>query len=180
MKIELLKIKDLVSEGLAYNSGDYKKGDITPGEYAFIQYNSSRSYYCEKDASDNIIDNENFNAFGYAKVHGVGNVETRGFLINVTAFDELNVTGAKQIYEILNHQKDYNQSGFYTVGFDIKPGKYVVESIGAHGYYAIMTGPISSGSIVKNSNFNGTANIVLNEGQYVKINRAMITEQDEY
>lgn len=174
----IVSITELMSEGLAYDTGSYIKGDITPGEYAFVKFDGSGSYYSEEDAAGNIVDNENFDSFGYVKVHGVGNLETRGVLINVTAFERLNVTGAKQIYEILNNQTNYNQGGYYKVGNDIDPGQYVLESIGGSGYYAIMSGPVSNNDIIKNDNFNGRASVSLKSGQYLDLSRSTITKQN--
>ncbi len=119
--------------------------------------------YCEKDASETIIDNENFDSFGYVKVHSAGNLTTSGALISISAFDKLGVSGAKEIYEKLNGQVDYNQSGYYKVDVDIPFGKYVVESIN-QGYYAIMSGPVGKSNIVNNDNFSGKATINLKNG----------------
>ena len=174
----IVSISELISEGLAYDTGNYIKGDITPGEYAFVKIDGSGSYYSEEDAAGNIVDNENFDSFGYVKVHGVGNLETRGVLISVSAFERLNVTGAKQIYEILNNQTDYNQGGYYKVGADIEPGQYVLESIGGRGYYAIMSGPVSNSDIIKNDNFNGRASVSLKSGQYLDLSRSTFTKQN--
>lgn len=173
----LLKILDLVEEGLAYDTGSYIAGEVKPGEYAFVKFNGSGSYFCEKDASGSIVDNENFNSFGYVKVHGVGNLETKGALINVSAFDKLGVSSAKEIYENLNDLSNYNQGGYYKVGVDLEAGSYIVESIGGNGYYAIMTGPVSNSEIVDNDNFSGKVSINLSNGQYVNISRSTITKQ---
>lgn len=174
----IVKISELIDDGLAYDTGSYIKGDITPGEYAFVKFDGSGSYYSEEDAAGNIVDNENFDSFGYVKVHGVGNLETRGVLISVSTFERLNVTGAKQIYEILNNQTDYNQGGYYKVGADIEPGQYVLESIGGNGYYSIMSGPVSNSNIVKNDIFNGRASVTLKSGQYLDLSRSTITKQN--
>lgn len=174
-QIMVAKILDLIDEKLAFDAGNYIQGDIPAGEYAFVKFPDSGSYYCEKDGAGNIVDNENFDSFGYVKVHSVGNLETDGVLINVSALKKLGVNGAKEVYETLNNQSDWNQSGYYKVGADINPGKYVVESIGT-GYWAIMTGPVSSGDIVDNDNFNGRATIKLAKGQYLSLSRATISK----
>lgn len=171
----IIAISDLISKGLAFDTGNYIQGDIPAGEYAFIKFNGSGSYYCEKDAGDNIIDNENFDSFGYVYVHSAGNLETRGVLISISAFDELGVSGAKEIYEILNEKNNYNQGGYYKVGYDIEPGNYIVESYG-RGYWAIMSGPVSSSDIVDNDNFNGRTSINLANGQYLDLSTATITK----
>ena len=173
--IMISKISKLIDEKQAFDAGSYIKGDIPADEYAFIKFSGSGSYYCEKDGAGNIVDNENFDSFGYVKVHAVGNLETDGVLIKTSAFDKLGVKGAKEIYEKLNDQSDWNQSGYYKVGTDIEPGKYVVESMGS-GYWAIMTGPVSNSDIVDNDNFNGKATINLSNGRYLKLSKATITK----
>lgn len=171
-----LKVVSLIDKGLVFDAGDYIKGDIPAGEYAFIKFGSS-SYYEEEDAAGNIIDNENFDSFGYVRVLAAGNIETKGILVSTKAFKELGVTGAKQLYEIMNDTQNYNQSGYYKVGVDIKAGTYVVESLGGSGYYAIQSGPVGKSDIIKNDNFNGKKVITVKNGQYVEISRATITEK---
>lgn len=171
------KILSLIAAGKAFNTGSYIKGDIPAGEYVFVKFAGSGSYYCEKDAAGNIVDNENFDSFGYVKVLSVGNLQTDGVLININFLSELGVTGGKQLYEILNDQTNYNQGGYYKVGLDIDPGSYVLESIGSSGYYAIMSGPISGGDIVDNDNFSGRSQVNLSAGQYLKLSRAKYTKQ---
>lgn len=173
----IVKISALFDEKLAFDTGSYIQGDIPAGEYAFIKFSGSGSYYCEKDGAGNIIDNENFDSFGYVKVHSVGNLETSGVLINVSAFEKLGVKSAKEIYEILNDQSNWNQGGYYKVGVDIAPGRYIVESIGS-GYWSIMTGPVSASEIVDNDNFNGRATINLSNGQYLNLSRATISKAE--
>ena len=99
------------------------------------------------------LDYENFDSFGYVKVHAAGNLTTRGVLISINAFEKLEVSGAKQIYEILNNQTDYHDGGYYKVGVDIPAGQYVLESYGS-GYWAVMTGPVGSSDIVDNEKKN--------------------------
>lgn len=171
----LLKIVGLMDDKLTFDTGNYIKGDIPSGEYAFVKFSGSGSYYSEEDAAGNIIDNENFDSFGYVKVHGIGAITTRGVLINVSAIEQLGVTSAKEIYQILNNQENYNQGGYYKIGVDIPAGKYILESIGS-GYYAIMSGPVGNSDIVDNDNFNGRAEINVREGQYLKISRAQIIQ----
>lgn len=169
------KIVTLIHEGKAYDTGSYTKGEVTKGEYAFIKFDGSGSYYEEEDRAGNIIDNENFDSFGYVKVHDAGNLETRGVLINIDSFSELGVTGAKEIYEKMNDISDYHESGYYKVGVDIKPGNYEIESIG-NGYYAIMSGPVGNSDIVKNDNFNGKKQITVKSGQYLELSRVEIVK----
>lgn len=77
-EIMLHKLLNLIDEGLAFDIGSYIKGDIPAGEYAFISFDGSGSYYVEEDTAGSILDNENFNSFGYVHVHEEGNLETRG------------------------------------------------------------------------------------------------------
>lgn len=171
-----LKLASLMNEKLAFDSGTYIKGEVPAGEYAFIRYSGSGQYYSEEDSAGNIIDNENFDSFGYVKVHAAGNLKTRGVLVNISAFEKLNVTGAKQLYEILNNQSDYHEGGYYKVGVDIPAGQYVLESYGS-GYWAIMSGPVGKNEIVKNDNFNGKATVNVRDGQYLTISRSTYTKQ---
>ncbi|MCI9084185.1 MAG: hypothetical protein HFH46_01040 [Bacilli bacterium] len=171
----IVKITDLMEEKLVFDTGDYVKGEIPSGEYAFIKFDGSGSYYSEEDAGGNIIDNENFDSFGYVKVHGAGNLTTRGVLININAFEKLGVESAKQIYETINEQENYNQAGYYKIGVDIPAGKYTVESLGS-GYYAIMTGPVGDSDIVNNDNFNGKKEFIVNNGQYLNLSRATLSQ----
>lgn len=172
------KIYDLIDEGLAYNTGDYVEGEVKAGEYAFIRLGSSwSSYYSEEDSAGNIIDNENFDSFGYVKVHALGDLETNGILVNISAFEQLGISGAKELYEIVNEKENYNQSGYYKVGYDIEVGSYMVESIGGSGYYSIESGPVGNSNIIDNDNFSGKASVTLSNGQYLSLSRATINKK---
>jgi hypothetical protein len=170
----LSSIVDLMSDDLAFDTGNYIAGDIPKGDYAFVKFDGSGSYYSEEDAAGNIVDNENFDSFGYATVHAVGNLETQGVLVNVTALEQLGVTGAKELYEILNEQTDYSQSGMYKIGVDLPAGKYTLESIGGSGYVAILSGPVSNNKIIDNENFDGKYSVNVRDGQYLQVSKAMI------
>ena len=167
------KVIGLIKEGLAYDTGSYIKGDIPQGEYVFSTFDGASQYYAEKDASGNIIDNENFDSFGYVQVHEAGNIETQGVLISIDALDKLEVSGAKELYGVLNRQEDYWDAGYYKVGKDIEPGEYVIESYG-EGYVSVETGPVGNSNIVMNENFNGKYAVNVQEGQYLKVSRAKI------
>jgi hypothetical protein len=173
----IVKLSDLIeSSKQAFDTGNYIKGDIPPGEYAFVSFDGSGQYYSEKDPSGNIIDNENFDSFGYVHVHGVGNTETQGVLISPGAFRELGVSNAKMIYEVLNETNDYKDSGWYKVGTDILAGSYVVESYG-EGYVAVHTGPVGKGEIVDNENFSGKYAVSVIDGQYLQVSNGFLTKQ---
>lgn len=172
----LIKIMSLVEAGKAYDTGSYVKGDIPIGEYAFVSFDGSGQYYSEEDLSGNIIDNENFDSFGYVYVHGVGNITTAGALISIDAFKDLGVTSAIEIFETLNDTSNYKDSGWYKVGVDIEPGTYVIESIG-EAYVAVMDGPVGKSEIVDNNNFSGKYSVSVSEGQYLTVSRGSITKQ---
>jgi len=166
-------IKKLMGSGQAFDTGPYIKGDIPVGEYAFMPLDSSSKYYSEEDTAGNIIDNENFDSFGYVYVHNVGNLETNGVLIKVSAFEALGVQGAKEIYEKLNNIKDYKGSAWYKVGSDIAPGQYTIESLG-ECYVAVMSGPVGNSDIIDNNNFKGKYSVTVSVGQYLKVSRGEI------
>lgn len=172
-EIMLEKVNELISSKEAFDAGSYIKGDIPIGEYAFIPFEGSGKYYSEEDSAGNIIDNENFDSFGYVYVQGAGNLQTRGVLIKVSAFEKLGVKSAKEIYEQLNDVTAYKDSAMYKVGVDIAPGSYTVESYG-QGYVEVMSGPVSKSDIVDNEIFNGKYSVSVSAGQYLKVSKAKL------
>lgn len=168
-----VKITSLFDEKLAFYSGIYSKGDIKDGEYIFINFSENGSYYCEKDSTGNILDYENFDSFGYVKVHSIGNIETNGVLISVSAFEKLGVKSAKEIYEILYKESNWNQGGYYKIGTDIKPDRYIVESVGK-GYWVVVTGPVGDRKIINDGYLNGSEDIYLSNGQYIRLKNTAI------
>ena len=169
------QLTQLMEDGMAFDAGSYIQGDIPKGEYAFIPFNGSGQYYSEEDQAGNIIDNENFDSFGYVFVQEVGNLKTDGVLVSVNMFESLGVTGAKELYEIVNEQSDYLSAGYYKIGTDIEPGQYVIESYG-DAYVALMTGPVGNSDIVDNENFNGKYSVNAQVGQYLTISRGTIVK----
>ncbi|WP_071460716.1 hypothetical protein [Bacillus massilinigeriensis] len=169
------KLSGLFDKKKAFDAGSYVKGDIPLGEYAFISFDGSGKYYGEEDLSGNIIDNENFDSFGYVYVHGAGNIQTDGVLVSYDAFKELGVSSAKEIYEMVNNLKDFKDSGWYKVGVDIQPGQYTIESMG-EGYVAVLTGPVGKNEIVNNENINGRFTVNITNGQYLQVSRGTITQ----
>lgn len=161
-------ISSLFSTNEAFDTGSYVKGDIPIGEYAFITFEGSGKYYSEEDVAGNIIDNENFDSFGYVYVQGAGNIQSQGVLISISAFEKLDVSGAKEIYEKLNDIKDYKDSAIYKVGVDIKPDTYTVASYG-EGYVEIMSGPVGNSEIIDNEIFNGKYSVTVKKGNFLKI-----------
>ena len=171
----LMDVVNLIDEGLAFDTGSYIKGDIPEGEYAFVTFEGSGSYYSEEDQSGSIIENENFDSFGYVYVHEAGNLKTSGVLVDVDSLETLDVKGAKELYEKLNGVEDYQDSGHYKVGVDIDPGEHVIESYGS-GYIAVMDGPVGKSNIINNDNFDGRYSANVSEGNYLKLSRSYISE----
>ena len=136
-------------------------------------FSVSGKYYSEEDSAGNIMDNENFDSFGYVYVQGAGNIQTRGVLIKVDAFEKLGVKSAKEIYEQLNDATDYKDSAMYKVGVDIAPGTYTIESYGS-AYVEVMSGPVGKSDIVDNENFNGKYSVTVSAGQYLKVSRGKL------
>lgn len=172
----LEKVSELIDTGEAYDSGDYIQGDVTKGTYAFISFTDSGGYYSESDVSGNIIDNANFDSFGYVTVHEKGNLSTDGFLVNVNSLDKLKVSGAKELWEIVNNIENYNESGYYKVGQDIEAGSYVLTSIG-DAYVSLNSGVVGNNDIIDNNNFNGQWRISVSNGQYLEISRAEFSKE---
>lgn len=168
-------LKVLLDSKQAFDTGSYVKGDIPAGEYAFVSFEGSGKYYVEKDSADNIIDNESFDSFGYVYVHGRGNIETQGLLVKTTSLPKLNVSGAKQLYEILNDTSNFKDAGYYKIGMDLPAGKYVIESLG-EGYMAKMSGPVGKSDIIDNEMFNGRYSVTVSKGQYLNISNAFLAE----
>lgn len=166
-------VSKLIDAEEAFDTGSYLKGDIPKGEYAFISFEGSGRYYSEEDSAGNIIDNENFDSFGYVYVHDVGNLQTQGVLIKVDALEKLGVKSAKEIYEKLNDTIDYKDSAMYKVGVDIEPGTYAIEAYG-QGYVEVMSGPVGNSSIVDNEIFNGKYSISVSTGQYLKVSKGRL------
>jgi hypothetical protein len=73
-------VKQWTAKKQAFPPGDYTPGSIPSGLYVYIPHSGSH-YYSETDLNGNILDNEGFQSVGYVHVHGIGNVETRGFLV---------------------------------------------------------------------------------------------------
>lgn len=171
----IITLSVLIDRGYAYDTGSYIKGDIPEGEYAFIGLNENTSYYSEEDSGNQIVDNENFDSFGYVYVRAVGNITTRGVLVSAAGMEILEIPSAKELYEILNEVENYEESGYYKIGIDIEPGEYIFESEGK-GYVAALSGPVGNRNIIQNNNFDGRYALNLEKGQYLKISRAKISK----
>src|SRR5699024_1091995 len=157
-KDELLDaMKPLIEEGLIFDIGDYKKGEVPKGEYAIVGTNGDNAYFSEYDEHDNVVENKNFNNFGYAYVSGAENLSVSGGLISLEALERMGISGAKEFYEIFHDQEEeFKEAGYYKVGVDIKAGEYTVESIRYEGLVGIKEGAVVKRSEAKErSRFDG-------------------------
>ena len=172
----LSSLSELIEEGKAFDIKDYTKGEIPVGEYAYIMRGST-GYYSEEDADGNIIDEKSFDSFGYVYVNGLGNIKTKGMLVSVEAFEVLGVSGAREMYEVINDIFRYRQSGMYKVGFDLPAGDYSLESLfDRDAYYGILSAPVGSigTRIMEDDSFRGSKTISVSDGQYLTLDSAMI------
>lgn len=127
------KIKDLIRNGQAYDAGEYEMLEIEDGQYAFINFNGNG--YCKINLSDEIRGWENFVSFGYVKIYKGYSVKTNGILINCESFEELGVSGAKEIYEKMHGIENYDGPGMYWIDHDIPSGVYKIESKSGGSYH---------------------------------------------
>jgi serine/threonine protein kinase len=165
-------IDELISNQLAFVPGTYARGIIPEGEYIYITRGDIH-YYSEEDLNGNILKNEIFESFGYVYVHGIGNIETRGILISLTAASESEIPSAKVIYEVTKGFDNYNFAGHYAIGRDLSPATYLLKSVG-DGYYEISDGPVGNNTISENGIFKGNKQVSLKNGEYLKIVRMKI------
>ena len=166
----------LIGNGPVYDTGNYIAGSIPAGEYAFIPLDTDRSHsYSEDDPNDEILDNELFASFGYVHVWGTGNLTTEGILIAPSAFTDLGVTGAKQLWAILNNMPEtYSSEGMYRIGTDLPAGKYTLTGSDDGGYASVNSGPVGNGDIINNEIFFGQWQITVKDGQYLELSRASL------
>lgn len=172
-QIMLERIGSLIAAKDAFDAGSYVRGDIPVGEYIFMPFEGSGKYYSENDSADNIIDNENFDSFGYVYVQGAGNIQTQGVLIKIQVLEQLGVTNAKEIYEKLNDNINYKDSGMYKIGTDLPAGTYTIESYG-QGYIEVTSGPVGNSDIISNEIVNGKYSVNVLAGQYLKVSRGKV------
>lgn len=172
----LNELVTLVESGKAFDVGSYIPGDIPEGEYAFIPLTADGGYFAEKEMSGDILDNENFDSFGYVYVAGVGNVQTDGVLIKEEDVTALGFANAKELFELLTSTDLQMGSAYYKVGKDIPAGTYVATAEAGDGYVAIMSGPIGKSDIVDNEIFTGRFQFTVQDGQYLKLSDATIEQ----
>ncbi len=109
-------------------------------------------------------------------VHGIGNVETKGFLVQHATVQRSVYKTGKRVFEVSKGIEDYNFSGYYLVGEDIPAGSYRLTSTN-EAYYSIETGPIGKTEIVTNDSFIGSVHVRVVRGQYLSLSRATFRKQ---
>lgn len=169
------QLNQMVSNDTIFGPGSYAKGDIPVGEYVFMPMSDNGSYYSEEDEAGNIIDNENFDSFGYVYVHGAGNISVKGALIPLSTLNQLDADSPREIYGLLRDKDNYMDSGYYKIGTDLPSGEYTIQSYG-EGYVEVASGPVGNSQIVDNEIVNGSHSVVVTDGQYLKVSRGFIVE----
>ena len=169
------QLNQMVSNGTIFGPGSYAKGDIPAGEYVFMPMSDDGSYYSEEDEAGSIIDNENFDSFGYVYVHGAGNISVDGALIPLSTLNQLDADSPREIYGLIKEKGNYMDSGYYKIGTDLLAGEYTIQSYG-EGYVEVASGPVGNGQIVDNEIVNGSHSVVVTDGQYLKVSRGFIVE----
>lgn len=164
----LAKIIAAIDTGDAFDTGTYVAGDIPAGNYAFVGIGEGTHYYSEEDATGNIIDNENFDSFGYVHVWAKGDIDAQGVLVSMDYLPSLGVSGAKQLWETVNGHSDWMGAGWYLAGSDIKAGKYTITAVG-DGYGAVMSGPVGKNDIIDNEIIDGKWSTSVKSGQYLVV-----------
>ena len=163
-------LNTLVEQKKAFPPSSYAKGDLPKGTYVFV---SEKGGYFAEELNGQIMDNEIFASFGYVYVHGVGNVDTRGYLIKLEDFKTTGFDSPKSLYESITKQPNYDLSGYYKVGLHIPAGEYKLTSLG-EGYMGIEEGPVGNSSTLQNDIFQGRKLISVRAGQFLKLERVKL------
>ena len=172
------KLSIMMDEKEAFDAGNYKKGELKKGDYVFINMNNNATpaHFKEKNGGEMF-----FQSFGYVTISGDEEVSfERGFIIPVDKLDQLNVSGAKELYEKYNGIKDYKGPGYYKIGTDIDRGLVTVQSTGKNSYAALLTSPTRKEYNIAAMNYvKGDMVIDTNRGSYLNLNNAKITKVEK-
>ena len=158
-------------EPTVYQSGTYLAGeDIEPGVY-FVSSSNSNSYVQVSTTMpaniDSIIMNDNFSTYRYVQVE-------KGEYITL---ENASMTPADESHASAASDGNY-YDGMYHIGTDIQAGTYEFTSTETDPAYVEILKDASGtfDSIITNASFTGTQTFLLEEGQYEKITRCVITE----
>ncbi|HFK1548724.1 hypothetical protein ABEX39_09840 [Bacillus albus] len=152
-------------------SGMYKVGtDLPSGEYFLLADQGQSAYFAVlKDStgsSNNILQNDNFATFRFLTVEDGQYLQLkRAKMLPATKVEKIPLDGKELI------------PGMYRVGIDVPAGEYkLVPNDGATGYYSLHTNSTVNGlkNIISNDNFKEERYLTIQEGQYLKLNRASL------
>ena len=153
----------------AYDAGMYKVGKTIPaGQYVLYPTRKGQTGYfsINRDSSgslNSIISNDNF----------YGNS-----IVTVRTGEYLKLSFCKAV-PIKNIKISLNSDGgMYRVGIDMPAGEYQLKSTGTYSaYYEVVTGDRHTlDQIVTNDNFDGTAYVTVQNGQYLNLSRCKIVK----
>lgn len=168
----------LIDKGEAFDSGTYKAGKIPKGEYVFLNFNNvdTPARYQEKNGGESY-----FQSFGYVDVAGDKEVKIeRGILIPVKALEELNVDGAKALYEKYNGIEKYDGPGYYKIGKDLPKGEVIVQATSKNSYASLLTSPVRKKfNTLAVQHINKNITIDTNDAEYINITDAKIIKINE-
>ncbi|HDR4708213.1 MULTISPECIES: hypothetical protein [Bacillus] len=152
-------------------SGMYKVGtDLPAGEYFLLAEQGQSAYFAVlKDStgsSNNILQNDNFATFRFLTVEDGQYLQLkRAKMLPATKVEKIPLDGKELI------------PGMYRVGIDVPAGEYkLVPNDGATGYYSLHANSTVNGlkNIISNDNFKEERYLTIQEGQYLKLNRASL------
>lgn len=156
-----------------YKPGKYKVGKKLPaGEYKLLAKEDGAYFSITSDSNGrDIIVNDIFDTQNYVTVQ-------EGQYLNLSrcvaiSIDKLDSKNNKFIAPASKFS-DYMFDGVYKAGIDFEPGEYTVEEIDDMPYVAVLNNS-SSHDIDSNDIFENQTFVTVQEGQYLKINRAKIS-----
>ncbi|EEL12445.1 Hypothetical Cytosolic Protein [Bacillus cereus BDRD-Cer4] len=167
-KGETNKSVETANSATSFGEGMYKVGvDVPSGEYMLIAQNGVGYFSINSSSSSNsILANDNFAGNSIITIEN-------GQYVTINRAKMYPINNAPSLTPVNGILSD----GMYIVGKHLSAGEYkITSSSGQMGYFSINSGSTVSQlkNIIENGNFNGERYIKVNEGQYLKINRASI------
>ncbi|WP_283746226.1 hypothetical protein [Bacillus cereus] len=167
-KGETNKSVETANSATSFGEGMYKVGvDVPSGEYMLIAQNGVGYFSINSSSSSNsILANDNFAGNSIITIEN-------GQYVTINRAKMYPMNNAPSLTPVNGILSD----GMYIVGKHLSAGEYkITSSSGQMGYFSINSGSTVSQlkNIIENGNFNGERYIKVNEGQYLKINRASI------
>lgn len=167
-KGETNKSVETANSATSFGEGMYKVGvDVPSGEYMLIAQNGVGYFSINGSSnSDSILANDNFAGNSIITIEN-------GQYVTINRAKMYSMNNAPSLTPVNGILSD----GMYIVGKHLPAGEYkITPSSGQMGYFSINSGSAVSQlkNIIENGNFNGERYIKVNDGQYLKINRASI------